>query len=119
VADPESDEGRHPDTGIGQFFARAKYRQRHSLYVWQFVTARKVLFYLFVLLHTFSRTLHATPGVLTINADTFPMLAVNSYSVLLLICISAFLFKIRSSVLKRLMIRVVCEQHSNTLTEMN
>ena len=95
-------------------FACEKYRQCHSLYVWQFVTTRNVPFYMFVLLHTFSRTLHATPGDCTVSADTFPMLAGNSCSVLLPICISAFLFKIRSSVLKTLMIRVVCEQHSNT-----
>ena len=55
----------------GAFFAREKYRQRHSLYVWQFVTTRNVTFYFFVLLHTFSRTLHATLGVCTISADTF------------------------------------------------
>jgi len=55
----------------GAIFAREKYRQCHSLYVWQFVTIRNVTFYCLVLLHTFSRTLRATPGVCNISADTF------------------------------------------------
>jgi len=95
-------------------FACEKYRQCHSLYVWQFVTSRNVPFYMFVLLHTFSRTLHATPGDCTVSADTFRCWLWIPARFFLPICISAFLFKIRSSVLKPLMIRVVCEQHSNT-----
>ena len=95
-------------------FACEKYRQCHSLYVWQFVTTRNVPFlHVCVVAHVFSN-IACDPWSVYYQCWYFPMLAVNSCSVLLPICISAFLFKIRSSVLKPLMIRVVCEQHSNT-----
>jgi len=107
--------GRASSHRYRAIFARAKYRQRHSLYVRQFVTTRNVTFYCLCCCTRFlehcMRPLECVISVLILFDFGCEFLLGSFAHMHISISIQ---YDLHSSVLKPLMIGVVCKQHSNT-----